>query len=266
MGIDTAAELGGVREIAGSEVAHYREHGWAKLDQVVPKDFVARLLDVAVENMGQNAGNERFNIRGSRYAAWPRAARESAWLRAVSQSRELGSVARALCGGRELRWYTDIFMAKRPARDGGSRTPWHQDLPHQPFDRGGAITLWIPLVDCPPEKGSLRFLGGSVKAGPLGRFGMRKDGIDIVDYYPQVLEQYPVSPPLTLEVGDATVHDFLTVHSAPDNLTDSTRWVYAVTYFPAETLYNGAASNNTKGIELTVDELFDDDNFPVIPA
>ena len=53
----------------------------------------------------------------------------------------------------------------------------------------------------------------------------------------------PISPPLDLRAGDVTVHDALTVHSAPENETDSIRWVYSITWFPAETLYTGPSSS-----------------------
>jgi hypothetical protein len=38
-----------------------------------------------------------------------------------------------------------------------------------PHDRGGIMQFWIALVDCPPERGSLRFLTRSREAGPMGR-------------------------------------------------------------------------------------------------
>jgi hypothetical protein len=86
----------------------------------------------------------------------------------------------------------------------------------------------------------MRFLTGSHRADPLGRFGRRADGAeraeDVLDTYPEVSTRYPVSAPLNLRVGDVTVHDALTVHSAPENETDSIRWVYSIAWFPAETL------------------------------
>jgi hypothetical protein len=254
--------LSGIRQISSEEVQLFRKSGWAKLEKIIPVPVIEQLLVLAKEHMGENAANPQFNSRGPRYAAWSNASGNNPWLRTISQSRELGAVASTLLGGRKIRWYTDIFMAKVSSGAGGVRTPWHQDLPHQPFDRCGALSLWIPLVDCPPEKGSMRFLTGSHRAGPYGRFGMRADGKDIVDYYPHVLDEFEMSPPLHLHVGDATVHDFLTVHSAPGNLTESTRWVYAVTWFPAETLYNGVPSHHAAGLE--VDKPFDDARFPVI--
>jgi hypothetical protein len=264
----TTPPLVGIRPVTATEVDFYRSHGWVKLDALLPADLTTQLLAVAQERMGTDADNPTYSGRGARYAAWTHASADDDRLRSLSQSRELGAVGSALGGGRSLRWYADTFMAKKDAATGGAETPWHQDLPQQPFDRGGALTIWIPLVDCPPERGTLRFLSGSHRAGPLGRYGRRADGasrtIDIVDTYPAVAEEFPESPPLHLRVGDATVHDALTVHAAPANSTALTRWVYSITWFPAETLYTGANSYHTDRLGLTVDEPFDDERFPVV--
>jgi len=260
--------LEAIRQPTSDEVDFYRENGWVKLDGVVPVELADSLLTVAKEEMGEDADYPVYSARGARYSAWPDASRSKDSLRSVSQSPELGRISSTLLHGRSLRWYTDTFMAKRSSDSGGAPTPWHQDLPQHAFDRVGAMTMWMPLVDCPPEKGSLRFLSGSHRAGPLGRFGRRADGgsrtEDVLDVYPSIAKEYEESPPLHLQVGDATVHDFLTVHSAPDNATESLRWVYAVTWFPAETLYTGADSYRTNDLGLEIDQPFDDLRFPVI--
>jgi ectoine hydroxylase-related dioxygenase (phytanoyl-CoA dioxygenase family) len=264
----TTPALDSIRPVTADEVDFYRRNGWVKLDALLPAELTTQLLAVAQATMGQDADNPTYSGRGARYAAWTHASADSDWLRSVSQSRELGAVGSTLGGGRSLRWYADTFLAKKGTATGGAETPWHQDLPQHAFDRGGAMTIWIPLVDCPPERGTLRFLSGSHRAGPLGRFGRRADGAsraaDIVDVYPSVAEEFPESPPLRLRVGDATVHDALTVHAAPANNTARTRWVYSITWFPAETLYTGASSYHTNGLGLTVDDPFDDDRFPVV--
>jgi hypothetical protein len=260
--------LGGIRQVRTDEVEFYRQNGWVKLDGIIPPALADRMLALAQATMGRDAGNPDYSGRGARYSAWTHASGDDEWLRSVSHSSELASVASALVRGRSLRWYADTFMAKKGTDSGGAETPWHQDLPQHAFDRGGALTMWIPLVDCPPENGTLRFLSGSHRAGPLGRFGRRADGAtrggDIVDVYPAVAEDFELSPPLHLEVGDVTVHDSLTVHSAPHNDSNTTRWVYAVTWFPAETLYTGASSYHTNGLGLEVDQPFDDARFPVV--
>lgn len=269
---DSGQSMAAVRQVTSDEVAFYRQNGWVKLDRLIPADLAPALLSIAKESMGDTAddpsataGNSRYPAWKNRYATWPNCSADNDFLRGISRSKQLALVASTLAGGRSMRLYTDIFMAKASASKGGEKTPWHQDLPHQPFDRGGALTIWIPLVDCPATRGTMRFLNGSHRAGPLGRFGMRPDGIDIVDYYPDIVNEFPLSPPLDLAVGDATVHNMLTAHSAPDNKTDSTRWVYAVTYFPSETLFTGVPSNNASvemGLEL--DKPFTDARFPIV--
>jgi hypothetical protein len=267
-GADSAKLLAQVGPVSPQAVADYQSNGWIVLAGLLPAGLVAELLALAEAEMGADADSPRYAGRGARYAAWSNAGRDSARLRAVSQSSELAAVASTLAGGRRLRWYGDSFLAKKRADEGGTRTPWHQDLPQHAFDRGGALTMWIPLVDCPAAKGTMRFLTGSHRAGPLGRFGRRADGTerteDVVDTYPEVSTRYPVSAPLNLRVGDVTVHDALTVHSAPENETDSIRWVYSITWFPAETLYTGAYSYHTNGLGLEVDQPFDDLHFPVV--
>jgi hypothetical protein len=267
---ETGALLGGIRQVRADEVASYRQRGWVKLDGVIAPALAESILALAQATMGQDGDNPGYTGRGARYSAWTHASGDDEWLHSVSHSSELASVASALLRGRPLRWYADTFLAKKGADSGGAETPWHQDLPQHAFDRGGALTMWIPLVDCPAEKGTLRFLSGSHRAGPLGRFGRRADGTarsaDIIDVYPGVAEEFELSPPLNLAVGDVTVHDSLTVHSAPHNDTDTTRWVYSVTWFPAETLYTGASSYHTDGLGLKVDQPFDDARFPVVTA
>jgi hypothetical protein len=259
-----------VRPVTGDEVEFYRTHGWVQLSALLPVALTHRLLVLAQKTMGGDADNPEYGNRGARYAAWTNASAADDWLGSISHSQELGAAASTLTRGRSLRWYADTFMAKKGAACGGAGTPWHQDLPQHAFDRGGALTMWIPLVDCPPERGTLRFLSGSHRAGPLGRFGRRADGGarggDILDVYPAVAEEFPVSPPLHLQVGDVTVHDALTVHAAPENNTNLTRWAYSITWFPAETLYTGASSYHTNGLGLVVDEPFDNIRFPVVTA
>jgi hypothetical protein len=259
--------LSRIRKITSEEVDFYREHGWVKLSKAIPVALAQQLLGLAQKQMCLADDDcqfyPQFNSRGSRFASWFNATGENNLIRSVSQSRELGTVASTLAGGRSLRWYLDFFFAKVSASSGGARTPWHQDFPYQGWDRGGSLSIWIPLVDCPPEKGTMRFLNGSHRIGPLGR-GM-KLGKDLIEEYPHLLEEFEMSPPLHLHVGDATIHDCFTMHSAPDNLTDSTRWVYGVTWFPAETLYNGAEAPHNRG-RLEIDKPYDDAEYPVIPS
>jgi ectoine hydroxylase-related dioxygenase (phytanoyl-CoA dioxygenase family) len=122
----------------------------------------------------------------------------------------------------------------------------------------------MPLVDCPPEKGTMRFLSGSHRAGLLGRFVHRTDGYDLLDHFSELEQAHPISEPLHLAPGDVTVHDRMTVHFAPENTTDSIRWVYAVSWFNDDALYTGQPCHRMDGLDLKVNERLDHPNFPRI--
>jgi ectoine hydroxylase-related dioxygenase (phytanoyl-CoA dioxygenase family) len=150
-----------------------------------------------------------------------------------------------------------------PAAERGAKTPWHQDEPYGPFDRQGSLTVWIALVDIPPERGSLRFYSGSHRLGGLGRH-LITPGFDALDEYPWIAGELELSPPLHLRPGDATVHSRATLHSAPENDTDSPRWAYQLIFFPAEALYSGTGHFEAEDAGIAVDKPFEHARFPVV--
>ena len=85
----------------------------------------------------------------------------------------------------------------------------------------------------------MRFLSGSHQAGPLGKMGLIS-GPELPDYYPHLKDRYPLSPPIHLHAGDATVHNGMVVHGAPPNTTDQPRWAAIFSYHPSDTCYTGA--------------------------
>ncbi|WP_241171657.1 phytanoyl-CoA dioxygenase family protein [Burkholderia multivorans] len=127
---------------------------------------------------------------------------------------------------RPARFYSDHVFAKARATEADGDTPWHQDFRHHPHDRQGALNIWIALVDCPPEKGTMRILEGSHRAGQLGRYFNRRDNVTLIEEHPRVLGRYRMSDPIHLKAGDATVHDMAVIHAAPEITTDEPRWVY----------------------------------------
>jgi ectoine hydroxylase-related dioxygenase (phytanoyl-CoA dioxygenase family) len=112
--------------------------------------------------------------------------------------------------------------------------------------------------------GTMRFFNRSQQAGPMGRVIHRTDGKDLLDLYPWIGEEYEKSEPLDLKAGDATIHDWMTVHAAPANTTEQPRWVYVNSLFPADTLFTGAQQRRTDGLDLKVNEVFDHPRFPVV--
>jgi hypothetical protein len=171
----------------------------------------------------------------------------------------LGADLQRLLGrNASIRYFSDMLAVKMPESTGGLATSWHQDLRTVPHDRAGQMNVWIALDDVPPERGSLRFLTGSHREGAAGLVR------DLKPERPDLWEKYPLSEPLHLEPGDATIHHCYTVHGAPSNATDEPRWAYVITYFPGDVRYTGLPHHSHDGLGLTIGERVDDPKFPVV--
>jgi hypothetical protein len=261
-----------IRAVTDEEAAFYREHGWVLLKGLMAPELCQEILGRAQSRMGERADAEmpddRPGIMNPQLRAlwndWQNPSGEDEFFRSVSQSAPMGAVGKRLLRDRDVRWWGDSILCKLPAAAGGSRTPWHQDFPYLSHDRSGIMNIWVALVPMPPQMGTMRFLSGSRGLGPMGRVIHRTDGRDLLDLYPWIGEEHEVSEALTLQPGDATVHDWLTVHAAPSNDSDQPRWVYVDSLFPADTLYTGAQQRRTDGLGLTVNGEFDHPRFPAI--
>ena len=138
-----------------------------------------------------------------------------------------------------INYHADLIAVKMPAGHASSRpTGFHQDWVNFPFDRTGFLTFWIALDDITAAQGSMRFHNGSHRAGQLGKMGL--DGVELPQYYADIPERYPLSDPIDLAQGDATIHNGMVVHGAPENTTDRPRWTLIIAYHPADTCYTGA--------------------------
>jgi len=259
-----------IRPITEEHAVAYRENGWVALPGLVDPDTAGEMLEVARRYAAGELATSPLDL--AMWREWRFVARDDAAepFRSVTHSPRIAHAISRLEGhGGGLRYWTDKVACKYPsaAENGSSPTGWHQDFPNQPIDRVGGATVWIALDDVVPEQGSISFLSGSHRAGPLGRTyssGTRTDGRDLLGQNPWLLEQYPVSPPLTLRPGDATFHHPLTVHGAGANLTDRPRWSFIAMYVDADSVYTGAAYPATDDLGLRPGFPFDHPAFPVV--
>ena len=238
-----------IREITDEEVAAYELNGWVKLDRLVSPELADNLRRVAVSlpplERGQLAlkGVEPF--------------------RSLMFSEKMGQNAQRLANRRRftdrvigMRYRNETIASKAP---GGAPTAYHQDSVEHGSDRVGEMQFWLALVEISPEMGSMRFLTGIHREGPLGS-GFQQDAGDLLAQYPKLVDLYPLSPPLHYQPGDATVHHGYMPHGAPANATDRERLAYLFSYVPADTRWwNGHTGNS--GTERI---LLKDDEYPVI--
>ncbi len=265
----------GVRDVTDAEVAAYQQNGWTALRGLVDPKVVATLLQRLKSRMGDQAEIDMVP-KGEKTPRPPTAkklftfydnpAEDDEAIHDFAYSRGIGRVL-SRCAGSKVRAYNNVCYVKMPVAREGGKTPWHQDWPYYPFDRMGSLTIWIALVDVPAEMGTMRFVNGSHLWGPQGRIIHRTDGKDTMDILPDYLrERVEISPPLNLKAGDATVHNDMTIHSAPVNATDLPRWVFSVVAFPADTLFTGCPQRRTDDLGLAINQPLDHPRFPILPT
>lgn len=252
------------RPVTASEVEFYRRNGWVKLKSLISVELADEILATGKRIMGvgptRSVTREDVKQGGQvvDYGFWvdyhyAAIDDEVEPLRSLALAPEMGLNSQRFFGRRvPAHLYVDLLACKNPPGEpGGDATNWHQDYPGLPFDRVGSHIVWIALNTIPPERGSLRFLSGSHREGPLGRDAVLS-GVDMREEHRDLLGSYDVSSPISLDPGDATVHSSLVVHSAPANSTSEPRWTYILGYFPGDTLYNGARHGrlNSLGLEI----------------
>jgi ectoine hydroxylase-related dioxygenase (phytanoyl-CoA dioxygenase family) len=272
---------GNVREVTDDEARFFWQNGWLKVEQLISAALAAELLGRVQRRMGR-AGDEHrarpdvdFSAGLNWWNEYRHLAREDEVAAALTRAPQIGRSAEKLFRRPAgVRLGTDLVLCKMPHGE-SEATDWHQDGPIYPFDRM-PVSFWIALNDIPPERGPMRFHTGSHKWGPLGRSfvasGSPRDhrifdsyeGQTIFDAYPWIEDECPLSPPLHLRAGDATVHHPYVIHGAPQNLTTEPRWAYVFAAIPADTLYSGAPYHSTDGLGLEVGKPLDHPNFPLV--
>ncbi len=259
----------GCRAVTDDEVEAYHENGWVMLEGFIEPELAHQMLDVAKSLMGPDgAGHERREgVDVSRFFNdYQYPAKEGIEpFKSLTFSMSMVEAVRRLMDRDDVGVrYGHETIAARPGGS-GQVTEAHQDFPSAEFDRVGYVNFWMALDEVPPERGSMRFYNGSHKAGPLGIRQTLAGGnppIDLLETYPKLEEKYPLSPPLHYKPGDVTAHQMLTIHGAPANNTDQTRWAYSNFYLPADVRRIAASTNMHGSMELG--ELVDGPETPLI--
>jgi hypothetical protein len=253
-----------VRGITEEEIAHFREKGWAHLRGLVSQDAAHELLRRAQERMGADAERDDVPERNTlgrvadQFRTYYKIDEDDTLFRALRTHPRMGENAARLFGrDMAIRSGTTLVAPKLPAKLAGTThgagvTGWHQDF-NAPT-HGNTIGFWLALDRATPEMGTMRFREGSHKLGWLA---------PPVEDWPAV-HDLPLSESVTMAPGDATVHAQLTIHGAPENRTDSTRWGYIFSYFPAHATFLGMPSHHTDGLGLKAGQPLDHPNFPLV--
>jgi ectoine hydroxylase-related dioxygenase (phytanoyl-CoA dioxygenase family) len=252
------------------QISSFRREGWTKLPRLLDDAELARLQEIyAIEEatgtstlMGQVADDEA-DAAAFAYQAHPDMAKmwdnridlRMRWPELQAIVARYATVAGALIGCDEVLIFWDKTFTKPPASVGTRQSVWHQDYPYNPIDRRGFSSVWLAVDDVTEEMGAMRFVPGSHRLGPLGRFdlvGRDHDWDETLRPEDLELVSDPVTQPLA--AGEATVHDGLTLHGAGENHSDRPRRGWTMIFMPAETRWTGGphphVDNNIDGMVL----------------
>ena len=277
-----------VRAVTDEEVEAFQGYGWAYLPGLLSTELAKELLahlkhvtgmdydELPPDHPDAFAFTRRLREQGIfKIFAMPRLQDELVW--EYASSRALGVASARLSKHSSMRLYSDGVICKMPSWMGEQNlltgpqagvytgeTPWHQDYSQIPWDRRGGVQFWLALSEITPEMGSLQYLSGSHREGPLGA-GIYDEQV-LRDDHPELWGKYDVSPKHHLQPGDVIAHDSLIVHYAEPNMTNRMRWVYTTYRMRSDTLYTGAPTSRLTeyGIEFKQWKPFEHPKFPIV--
>ena len=228
-------------------LAHFQEHGYARLGKVMPDDTLARLRERADEIMLGKVSIEGLFFQldtetgayddlvfgrgyegpSLNYRKIEKLERDELF-RAWIDDPLFETIARSLVAG-PIVIYRAVLMNK--GSGGGTVLPWHQDGGlFWGLDRDPILQIWTALDDAPVDAGCVEVVPGSHKAGlatPLG-------GV-IPDEHVQRREADTKRLLLPAEAGEAILlHNHLW-HRSLVNRTGKSRRAFSVCYMSADT-------------------------------
>ena len=269
-----------VRAITDDEVAHFRDHGWARLNQLISTDSATKMLERAKTLMGSDASahlaRDGIDSPTNPWQDRHNIVEEDPSFASVGLSEAMGANAQRLMRREiDVLLYNDALAVKIGSKQGSAApvsdpTPFHQDGAGYPMDRCGVISFWIALDHLTPEMGLPRYVDRSHALGALGN--MNRGGYvegDLFDVYPE-LHTMPLTEPVEFQPGDAIAHAMYTLHHAPSNEGDRPRWAFLIRYVPSDTVYTGAVTGTQATLRkitragLEPGELFGGPEYPLV--
>ena len=139
-----------------------------------------------------------------------------------------GAIAARLLQVPAVRIFHEQALFKQ---SGGSDSHWHQDQYYWPLATDRSLGLWMPLVDCNRQMGTIRFVRGSHRYGDLAWRDISDESAHHFDEF-IVRERLDIYQTEELAAGDCTFHLGWTVHGAPANHSDAMREAMIVTFYP----------------------------------
>jgi phytanoyl-CoA hydroxylase len=229
-------------------LAHYAEHGWARIGRVADEGALEALRqradDImlgkvtypglffqidsptgAYDDLTYGKGYEGPSLDYRKVEKLEKDPLYRAWL----ENPLFGKIARAVIGEHGIAIYRAVLFAK--GARGGSHLPWHQDAGvFWGLDRDPCLQIWTALDDVPVESGPVEVVSGSHSRGLATRLG----GV-VPDNLVQQYDAERAAMPLAAQAGEVIlIHNHLW-HRSGKNHTGRPRRAFTVCYIDART-------------------------------
>lgn len=220
--------------------------------------------EFAAENLKPGEGGRFFDD----YCNWQRIPE----FEDVIRNSPAAAVAADLMGSKSVQMFHDHVLVKEPGTS--KPTPWHQDGPYYFVEGKQTVSFWSPMD--PVREASLRCVAGS-HAWPKQVLPTR--WLAETDFYPDSDQYMPVPDPdaegmdvreWAMEPGDAVAFNYLTLHGARGNTTDTRRRAFSLRLLGDDARYverPGPTSPPFPGHDMQTGQRLREDWFPMlIPA
>ena len=209
----------------------FRRDGFVFLDQLCPQQelapYKAAIEEVTMREAGVRAPMAERGTYAKAFIQIGNLWRKDERVARFVLARRFGKVAADLLGVKGVRLYHDQALFKEPH---GGPTPWHQDQFYWPLEGVKTITMWMALVDVPPEMMGMTFAKASHREGAYTSMAISDESNR---FYRDLIEQrgFEIVQIAGMKAGDANFHSGWTIHGAPGNATGMMRAAMTVIYF-----------------------------------
>lgn len=258
--------------LTDEQVAAYQRDG-AIVIKGAFKDWIEPLRTGFDRVLQQPSEHGRENVTGTEtgrffedYCNWQRIPEFRRW---IEQSPGAAIVGEAT-GSNAVQVFHEHILVKEPGTS--KATPWHQDMPYYCVDGEQTGSYWIPLDPITPENALQVVLGSHRWPKPVRPSKWSTNASWYADDSP-----YMEMPDIDngdfeilipeLELGDALLFNFKTVHGAPGNQTPHRRRAFSTRFMGDDVRFvdrGGPTSPPFDGINLQTGDRMREDWFPVV--
>jgi phytanoyl-CoA hydroxylase len=218
------------RGLTEAQAAQFDTDGFVVLDDVVPPDVLAEVVDeidgfeAATDDQLRRQADGRALIAETGAITFSvHLVKRSARLRAVAASRRFTDLCADLVGP-DVNLYWDQAVYKKPEKP--RRFPWHQDNGYAFVEPQQYLTCWLALTDATEDNGCPWVAPGLHRQGTLAHRWVDPLGFEC---FPEP----PAAVAAPVRAGGMVVFSSLTPHLTGPNTTAEVRKAWIVQYAPA---------------------------------